>query len=85
MTIFTDGIVDAVSICQIISGIYLVNGIVKIRSYFTERKKKESINTQMMMVHASAYGLYLIGNFVYFMLFTAYSLNVHNQRAWMVF
>lgn len=39
----------------------------------------------MMLIHAAAYGFYCVGNFVYFMLFTVYSINVENERAWMVF
>jgi len=45
MTVTADIVVDCVSLCQIISGVYIGNGILKIRAFFMAQKKKECVNT----------------------------------------
>lgn len=50
---------NAMWICQIISGFTLVQAIYRIRRFMSEQDDN-SVDTKMMTLHASAFGLYLI-------------------------
>ena len=48
-----------VAFSSIASGLLLISGVVKIRSFFKDRNAIESIETGILLSHAIAFGLYL--------------------------
>jgi hypothetical protein len=49
-----------------VSGFYLIVGILRIRSYFKSKDASDRINNTVLLLHAAAFGLYLVAVFVYY-------------------
>jgi hypothetical protein len=45
---------------QVISGLLMIDGILKIKAFFTLRNCSSSLNTKILILHASAFGFYLV-------------------------
>ena len=45
----------------IISGVILVMGVIRIKNFFKQSGNQDYINTQMLLRHAAAFSLYLVG------------------------
>jgi hypothetical protein len=54
---------DLVGLLQIISGVMLINGVIRIRRFFSG-KPDAALNTKYLTLHAGAFGLYLVAVFV---------------------
>jgi hypothetical protein len=65
----------ATNFLQVWSGIYLITGILKIRRYFGKMQAKEHVNSKVMLLHAGAFGLYLLSVTVWFVFNTIYAIN----------
>lgn len=71
-------------LAQIVSGIILVKSVFAVREFFLKKNDEDSMNTRMMALHASAFGLFLIvdvinfGSFLIFVLFP-------NTVAWPIY
>jgi hypothetical protein len=48
---------------ELISGVMLVSSVIKIHRFFVAADAREYINTRMLLRHASAFVLYMLGNF----------------------
>jgi len=64
----------ATNFLQVWSGIYLITGILKIRRYFGKMQAKEHVNSKVMLLHAGAFGLYLLSVTVWFVFNTIYAI-----------
>lgn len=51
---------------QVISGIVLISSVVKIRRFYFEKNIEQQLNTGKLLLHASAFGLYLISIVIYY-------------------
>ena len=67
-----DIVPDLVGVFQIVSGVILNVGVYRIHSYFKDRKGEVRVNTEIMILHASAFLLYLVGDVVLYLAYTAY-------------
>jgi hypothetical protein len=56
-----------VSLLVTFSGIVLIKSVFSIRTYFKEKEAMDYINIAMLMRHAAAYGLFMIGCVAYLM------------------
>jgi hypothetical protein len=65
-----DFVFVSIGVLQLISGTYLVRGVLKIRRFFVDRGEKSSINTRIMLTHSFAYGLYMTANVIYYLIFS---------------
>jgi hypothetical protein len=50
-------------ILELISGVMLVSSVINIHRFFVAADARKSINTRMLLRHASAFVLYMLGNF----------------------
>ena len=66
---------------QIISGVFLMAGVYTIRRFFKAKGSKGELNVRRMVIHASAFGLYLLSDVVGYSSYTLYVLNDENQAA----
>lgn len=82
LTVAIDISSDGVGMMQIISGVMLVRSVQTIRTYFKERNDEDYINTSMLMRHAFAFGLFLIGTILKYAAFTVYSIYPNSGFAW---
>ena len=69
----TNIIPDMVGILQIISGVQLIRGVNRIHQYFKDKQGQIRVNTNILLLHAGAFGLYLLSDVV---VYSAYSLYV---------
>jgi hypothetical protein len=53
-------------ILQIVSGVYLIVSVLRIRKFFIRLGGETIFNQRTMMLHASAFAIYLIAAFIYF-------------------
>lgn len=65
-TIIVNILVDIVGILQINSGVVLIWSVLSVRSFFKENEAAAVINPSQMMIHAGAFGIYLIGIIVFY-------------------
>lgn len=72
---------DLVGLLQIISGVYLIRGIIKIRGFYKKHEMTSSINTVTMLLHAGAFGIYLIADIAYYGSNVIYGLNPSSKHA----
>lgn len=68
---------DLVGVFQIISGILLVLGVYRIHSYFKDKQAEVRINIKILLLHASAFGLYLLSDVA---LYTTYSIYIFDPN-----
>lgn len=62
---------DFVGALQIVSGVYLIVGVLRIKRYMNGTTGGENeINTKMLLLHSSAFGLYLLGVVAYYSTYT---------------
>jgi hypothetical protein len=62
---------DFVGALQIVSGVYLIAGVLRIKRYMNGTTGGENeINTKMLLLHSSAFGLYLLGVVAYYSTYT---------------
>jgi hypothetical protein len=61
---------DLIGVLQIVSGAYLISGVLRIRSYFKKNESDLAINTRMLLLHSAAFGLYLFGALAYYGTYT---------------
>jgi len=76
------GAYDCVGFCQIVSGLVLVTGVVKIRNFFKKQGAENFINTPMLMRHAASFGLYLVTTVVFFISFSLMALSPYDLFFW---
>ena len=62
------------------SGVLLVHGILKIRNYIRETKDKK-INFSTLLVHSSAFRLYLLSLVEYFATTVLYDIDPNKKKA----
>lgn len=53
-------------ILQIVSGVYLIVSVQRIRKFFTSQGGETSFNARTMTLHASAFGIYILAAVFYF-------------------
>lgn len=63
-----------VGFCSIISGIILVQSVVKIRRFFKERGDEGYINTKVLCQHATCFGSYLVACVFYYAAHSVYTM-----------
>jgi hypothetical protein len=66
-------VINSIGVLQIISGVFLISSVFTIREFFKSKDASEVINTSNMILHAGAFGLYLLADVVYYI---AMDLNV---------
>jgi len=59
-------------ICQITSGVFLAKSVISI-NYFLRHKNPDNIDTKGLIIHASAFGIYLVSSLI---LTFAFTLNI---------
>ena len=64
---------DLVGVFQIASGILLMLGVYRIHSYFKDIEAEVRINTKVLLLHGSAFGLYLLSDVA---LYTTYNIYI---------
>ena len=63
-----------IGVLLIISGMYLIIGIIRIRNFLENHTTDDAMNTKTMLLHACAFGLYLIGTIAYYLSYMLYYL-----------
>jgi hypothetical protein len=66
---------DLIGLCQVISGVILVQSVIQIRKFFKDRNDESYIDTASLCRHATCFGLYLLFVVIYYTTFTIYTLN----------
>lgn len=61
---------NMIGVLQIVSGIYLVESVLRIRRFMVGVEGDENIDTKMMLLHVSAYMLYLLASISYYGTYT---------------
>jgi len=70
---FLSGLIPAlVGILAIISGFYLVKGVLQIRRFLVEHSTEVTVNTLSMILHAGSFGLYLVADVVQLVFYAMY-------------
>ena len=64
---------DLVGVFQIVSGILLMLGVYRIHSFFKDIETEVRINTKVLLLHGSAFGLYLLSDVA---LYTTYNIYI---------
>ena len=64
---------DLVGVFQIASGILLMLGVYRIHSFFKDIEAEVRINTKVLLLHGSAFGLYLLSDVA---LYTTYNIYI---------
>lgn len=65
---------------EIISGLYLIIGVFQIRAFYTSLGIEHSVNTKVLMLHASAFSLYLLACLAESVGYTLYVVAPHTFR-----
>lgn len=66
---------------QIISGIYLNIGVYRIHNYFRDKQAEVRVNTKIMILHASAFGLFLLSDVILYSTYTVFIFYPDNNTA----
>jgi uncharacterized iron-regulated membrane protein len=53
-------------VLQIVSGVYLIASVQRIRKFFTSQGGQTSFNSRTMTLHATAFGIYILAAALYF-------------------
>lgn len=64
---------DLAGLCEVVSGVMLIQTVLKIRRYFKERNAEGFINTAALIRHAICFGLYLLTIVAYFGTYTLFT------------
>jgi len=75
---------DLVGVFQIVSGILLINGVYLIHSFFKEIDAEVRINTKYLLLHGSAFGLYLLSDVILYTSYNVYIFNTERENQYMV-
>lgn len=68
-------------VMQIVSGVFLMIGVFNIRKYFKQRDQDGQLDIKTLVLHSSAFGLYLLSAVVGYTSYTVYALNSENAVA----
>jgi hypothetical protein len=60
---------------QIVSGVYLISSLQDIRFFFVDSKATDYLDTKQMLIHAFAFGLYLVAAVIYLPIYLCYQFN----------
>lgn len=71
-----------VGILQIVSGIILVQGIVKVRLFFVNKGAEDSMDTKNHIIHSLSFILYLLAGCVYYVMFSIHVFQPKLDVAW---
>lgn len=63
---FFNASVIGTGVLEIISGVLLIQSVGKIRAFFKERDAEDLIDTKVLLLHASAFGIYLVSVLVFY-------------------
>jgi hypothetical protein len=70
-----------VGVFQILSGVYLNIGVYRIHSYFKDKQAEVRVNTKIMILHASAFGFYLLSDVILYSAYTVFIFYPNNITA----
>lgn len=59
-------VVSSVGVLQCISGVILIRSVFSIRNFFKTHDADEVIDTRQLVLHSSAFGIYLIAQVIYY-------------------
>ena len=59
-------IVTGFLVCQVITGVYMIDGIIKIRRFYREKEITSKLNLRALLLGGGAFGIYLISHIVSF-------------------
>ena len=65
---------------QVISGTVLISSVVKIRRFYFEKNIEQQLNTGKLLLHASAFGLYLISIVIYYASWDLFLLTLTDKK-----
>jgi hypothetical protein len=71
---------DLVGVFQIVSGILLMLGVYRIHSYFKDIEAEVRINTKVLLLHGSAFGLYLLSDVALYITYNIYILQPKREK-----
>ncbi len=71
---------DLVGVFQIVSGILLMLGVYRIHSYFKDIEAEVRINTKVLLLHGSAFGLYLLSDVALYITYNIYILQPFREK-----
>jgi len=71
-------------VCQVITGVYMIDGIFKIRRFYREKEITSKLNLRAMLLGGGAFGIYLFSHIVSFgttvFWFISYAHNNDNEN-----
>lgn len=62
------------------SGAILITSVYKIKAFFKAKEDEECLDTKALYRHAVAFGLFLITDVAYYVMWPIYTLNYKNQK-----
>lgn len=74
-----------VGLVQMISGIILVQFVLKIRAFFKSRNEMDCINSRALLRHAIAFGLFLLTDIAYYVMWPIYTHFPRKPRVWSIY
>ena len=69
-----------VGFTQFVSGAILITSVYKIKAFFKAKEDEESLDTKALYRHAVAFGLFLITDVAYYVMWPIYTVNYTNKK-----
>ena len=74
-----------VRVMSIVSGLILIKSVLQIRNFFKEHNATEFVNTNMLLRHGAAFGLYLVCTIVTAISLMLVNIYSENQKIYNIF